>query len=129
MHILSFLHRPDRTLKRKLFGYMLLLSLLLLFMLLSSLSLLGHFDSVAKSTHKSLDIQLEVFQKDVSTHFDHLAAAGIRLSKETSQFLQDYLTGQQLDFSDLTDNDPSIQEIQHTLIDTLRQKLLQEPPK
>lgn len=51
------------SLKHKLFGYMLLLALLLLSAVMAGLFLLGHMNSTEKNTFQALDLQLELFEK------------------------------------------------------------------
>ena len=126
MRIFSVFRYSEWSLKRKLFGYMLLLAMLLLVALVIGLVLFGRFNSTAKNTYEALDIQLKVFEKDVSTHFDKLAAAGIHLSESTAEFLEDYLAERKLSFDQLNDTNAEITSIQEELIEQLRQKMLQE---
>ena len=126
MRTVSIFHHPKWPLKRKLFGYMLLLAALLAAALVLGLILFGRFDSAEKSACEALDIQLEVFEKDVFTHFDRLAAAGIQLSKDATALLEGRLAELNLSFEGLTDCDGAIADIQGALIEPLRQKLLQE---
>ena len=126
MRIFSVLRYPEWTMKRKLFGYMLLLAALLLLALMAGLFLFGRFDSAKKNTYESLDIQMEVFEKDISTHFDNLAAAGIRLSEDMTALLEDYINLRNISFDDLTDSEESIANIQEAMIEPLQQSLLRE---
>ena len=119
--------RPrELTLKKKLFGYMLLLAVLLVLVLLGGLFLFGRFDSTDKDTYESLNIQMDVFERDVFRHFDGLAAAGIRLSEDTSEFLDEYLDDSGIAFAQITDSEELIYDIQSQLIKPLRETLLQE---
>ena len=126
MRVFSAFHYSKWTMKRKLFGYMLFLAALLLFALFSGLFLFERFNSTEKNTYESLDIQMEVFEKDISTHFDYLAAAGIRLSKDITALVGDYLNQNNISFSELNDSLQMISDLQDILIVPLRQKLLQE---
>lgn len=126
MRVFSAFQYPKWSMRRKLFGYMFLLVATLLLALMTGLFLFGRFDSAEKRTFESLDIQMEVFEKDVSTHFDRLAAASIRLSEDMTVFLEEYLAEQKITFSDLTDSDDNIAQIQDLMIEQLRQTLLQE---
>ena len=81
MRILKALKYSKLSLRAKLFGYMFILTTLLLLALVSGLVIFGQFDSIGESTYESLDVQMEWFQRDVSTHFDRLAAASIELSQ------------------------------------------------
>jgi len=112
--------------KRKLFRYMFLLALLLLLTLAAELLLFGRFENTGANTYEALDIQMENFEKDISTHFDRLAAASISLSETTTVLLEDYLSENNLSFPDLNDAGPDIAAIQETMLEPLCQTLLQE---
>lgn len=112
MRIFSAFRYSEWSLKRKLFGYMFLLATLLLLALVTGLFLFGRFDSAGKNIYEALDIQPEVFEKDVSTHFDKLAAAGIHLSECTTEFLEKYLAERELSFDQLNDAKAEIAGIQ-----------------
>lgn len=126
MGIAYLLRQPKWPMRRKLFGYMLLLVALLVLALVFGLIMFGHFDSEEKRTYEALSIQMEVFEKDVFTHFDRLAAAGIQLSKDTTILLESHLAQWDVAFSDLTEHGDMIAVIQEEMIESLRDKLLQE---
>ena len=113
------------SLKSKLFVYMLLLTLLLLVILTVGLILFGRTTSTAESFYDALDIQMEVFEKDISTHFDHLAASAITLSEEMTSILEEYLQKNDLSFAALNDSGTCTTDVQEAMIEPLRQKLLQ----
>ncbi len=114
------------TLKRKLFGYMLLLVCLLVIFLISALFLSGQFHSTEKDTFDALDMQMEVYEKDISDHFDSIAAAGINLSRNLTASIQSYLAMHKMSFSDLTDNREHITNLQEYSMEPLMQQLNQE---
>ena len=119
--------RPSKgTMRRKLMGYMLLLAALLMLALLSGLFLFGRYASVEKDCFETLDVQMEVFRKDVESHFERTAAAGIRLSSDVAGIVDEQLRGWGISFDDLTDHDDAIEAVQDALIEPLRQTLLQE---
>ena len=126
MWLFTKLRYPEWPLKRKLFGYMMLLVMLLLGALLTGLFLLDRFDNTKKNTYKQLELQMDVFEKDISTYFDHLAATGVRLSEDLSLLLDEYLIRESVSFSDIADSKDHLYNIQCTLIDPLSNKLLQE---
>ncbi len=126
MIIGSVFRQSKWSMKRKLFGYMLLLAALLIMALLAGFILFGRFESEEKDTFETLDIQMEVFQKDIYTHFDHIAAAGIQLSNDASNIIETYLQDLDLPFCELSDHDQAISGIQEALIEPLRSALSQE---
>lgn len=105
---------------------MLLLVTLLLIALLTGLFLLDRFDNTKKNTYEQLELQMDVFEKDISTYFDHLAATGVRLSEDMSLLLDNYLEKEEISFSDIADSKDHIYEIQSAMFAPLRTKLLQE---
>ncbi len=114
------------SLKRKLFGYMLLLVCLLVFFLMSALFLSGQFNSTEKDTYDALDMQMEVYEKDIHDHFDSIAAAGINLSRNLTASIENYLAPNKISFTDLTDNSRSIAALQELSLPPLMQQLNQE---
>ncbi|MDO4739127.1 MAG: helix-turn-helix transcriptional regulator [Eubacteriales bacterium] len=112
------------TMKRKLFGYMLILALLLVVVLLSGLFMFDRFDAESKNTYEALDVQMEVFKRGVSTHLEHLAAECIRLSGEASSIIEEELSRMGLPFSSLTDDAEAIAALQEALIAPLSRRLV-----
>ena len=126
MRWIPHFQQPARSLKKKLFGYMLLLAMVLIITLLSGFVLFGRFDSVEKTAHDALDLQMDVFEKDVFQHFDDLAAASIRLSRSMTELLEAHLKKNGLEFDDLADSETGIADVQRSIIDPIRDTLLQE---
>lgn len=126
MRVFSAFRYPKWSMRRKLFGYMFLLVALLLLALMTGLFLFGRFDSAEKRTFESLDIQMEVFEKDVSAHFDRLAAASIQLSEDMTHSIEEYLSEYNITFAELNDSGEDIARMQEALIEPLRSTLLQE---
>ena len=122
---ISTFRYADWSLKRKLFVYMLLLALILLAILAAGLIIFGRTKSTADHYTESLEVQMEVFEKDITVHFDHLAASAVTMSAEMSAILDEQLTLRQIAFADLTDSDAGIAAVQEAMIEPLRQKLLQ----
>lgn len=125
MRKLTALRYPEWSLKRKLFVYMLLLAVLLLLMLFVGLSAIGRTGSTADTVRDSLELQLEVFERDVSAHFDHLAASAVALSADMTETLADGLRKTSTAFDDLNDKTETIAKLQEMMIEPLKQKLLQ----
>ncbi|MBE6613153.1 MAG: hypothetical protein E7632_11740 [Ruminococcaceae bacterium] len=115
---LSAFRYSEWSLRRRLFVCMLLLAALLLAILASGLILIGSTSSTADIYRNALTMQMAVFRKDISAHFDHLAASAILLSEEMSTIAAKKLPG-------LTDSPEEIAALQEALLEPLRQKLLQ----
>ena len=84
MNISSVFRQSKWSMKRKLFGYMMMLAALLIVALLSGMILFGQLDSEAKNIYEELDIQMEFLEKTVFTHFDRLAGGAMQLSRDTA---------------------------------------------
>ena len=125
MRKLTALRYSEWSLKRKLFVYMLLLAALLLLILFIGLAAIGRTSSTSDTVYDSLELQMEVFEKDILTHFDHLAASAVTLSTDMTHLIADSLQGWDISFSDLNDNSEAIADLQGTMIEPLKQKLLQ----
>jgi len=110
----------------KLFGYMFLLAAILLLALIAGLLMLGQFDSTEEWAYESLDIQMEWFQRDISSNFDRLAAAGIDLSQHTRFLIDYYLNEKGISFGDLTDSAVDIKALQNAMLEPMSQSLLRE---
>lgn len=119
------LHRPELPLRHKLFGYMLVLVSLLLAVLLAGLFLLGSFTDGKSRLSKTLEMQLSVFEKEISAQTDGLAAAGIVLSGQLSERIGDSLAKDGLTFSQLEGSQDKIEEVEKDLFEPLRQALRQ----
>lgn len=118
--------QPSRwPLKRRLFGSMLLLAAILMFFLASGLFLCGRFSSTKKETAQILSLQMEVFERDISSYWEKTAVLGIHLSQEMTRLLEDYLTEQNIPFGGLTDSSVHIAGLQETVIGPLCQSLRQ----
>lgn len=113
------------SLKRKLFVYMLLLTLSLLLIMTVGMILFGRTTSTEEAFYEALDIQMEVFEKDISTHFDHLAAHAIMLSEDMTAVLESSLQSSDIPFDSLMDSIENTAAVQEAMIEPLRNKLLQ----
>ncbi len=125
MRKLTALHYSEWSLKRRLFVYMLLLALLLLLILVTGLYTLGHTNSTADTVYNSLELHMEVFEKDIMTHFDNLAASAVALSNDMTEILTDRLKVNNIINIDLNDKSEIIYDLQLAMIEPLKQKLLQ----
>ena len=126
MSIGSVFRQSRWSMKRKLFGYMMLLAALLVFALISAFVLFGRFDSEEKNTFAELDIQMEFLEKNVFTHFDRLAGGGIQLSKNLAAIIDSQMEQLDISFHELPDHDTAITSMQQAMLEPLHQHLLQE---
>lgn len=118
--------QPSRwSLRRRLFGSTLLLTAILMFALTSGLFLCGRFSSTKKETVQTLSLQMEVFERDMTSYWEETTVQGIHLSQEVTGLLEEYLEGRGITFDQLTDSAPHIAELQKAVIGPLCQSLRQ----
>lgn len=125
MRKLTALRYSEWSLKRKLFVYMLLLACLLLLILFIGLSTIGRTTGTADTVYDSLEVQMEVFERDISAHFDHLAASAVNLSADMTELISDTLDANGMTFDKLSNNGEAIAALQENMIEPLKQRLLQ----
>lgn len=125
MRAFSNLQQSRWSLRRRLFGSMLLLTGILMFALASGLFLCGRFSSTKKETAQALALQMEVFEQNMSSYWEKTAALGIHLSQEMTGLLESYLTEQDIHFEQLTDSAVHIAGLQESVIGPLCQSLQQ----
>ena len=125
MRAFSNLQHSRRSLRRKLFGSMLLLAAILMCFLASGLFLSGRFSSTKKETAQTLALQIEVFERDMASYWEKTAVLGIHLSQEMTRLLEGYLTEQDIPFEQLTDSAVHIAGLQESVIGPLCQSLRQ----
>lgn len=125
MRVFSNLPHSRWSLRRRLFGSMLLLTAILMCFLASSLFLSGRFTSTKSETAQALALQMEVFDRDMSSYWEKTAVLGIHLSQQVTGLLEDYLTKQGIPFSALTDSAAHLSGVQESVIGPLCQSLRQ----
>lgn len=117
-------HPQKRPLKWRLFGYMTALAALLLVTVVIGLVFIGKFGGTKKEVYGEMEIQLQVFARELDSHFDTLSYEAIRLSGELSAAITD-VSGP--DITALTDDSEAIRAVETAMFEPLRQKLLQSP--
>lgn len=125
MYVFPDLHYSRRSLRWRLFGWMLLLTAVLLFAFASALFLFGRFSTTKKKTAQVLALQMEVFERDMNTYWENTAVLGLQLSREMTECLEGYLAAQQITFAQLTDAPAHIAGVQHSAMEPLCQLLRQ----
>lgn len=114
-----------RTLQKKLFWYMLLLTALLLFVLFAGLLLVGRFHSTRTDTAEKLELQMDIFERDMDSYWEKIAAMGVDLSEDMTEIIQTYIDENSLTLSLLTDNKDALSDLQEAMFDPLCQKMYQ----
>ena len=125
MRMLTALRQSSHTLRRKLLGYMLLLALILILALLAGMFLSGRINSAQKEMAETLSLQMEVFEKDMTSYWEEAAVMGVHLSESMTEILEGYMNAWDLDFSDLTDNETDLNQLQQAMLEPLCHSLHQ----
>lgn len=113
------------TLRRKLFSYMFILAILLLGLFFAGVFLIMGFTCTRQKFYKTLDFQSQVFERQISSHFNNLAVMGIQLAEESDHIIASYLKENALDFEQLNGSEIRLSSLQEALFDTLEHKLLE----
>ncbi len=111
------------SLQRKLFKYMFILAALLLTLLFVGLFLIGGFTGTKRRLANTLHFQCEVFEKQISTHYDGLAVLSVQLSENTATLIDNYLQSQHMSFADLNGSETDIHSLQDLMMESLKRKL------
>lgn len=117
--------QKKHTLQRKLFTYMFALVVLLLILFFVGTFLIGGYTGAKRQISETLEFQAQVFERQITTHFNNLAVMGIQLSERMTLELERYLEKNDLEFSALNGDQTHIAGLQDALIETLKQKLLE----
>lgn len=120
---LPTLTTKNQTLRRKLFGYMCILTLLQCALLITGLFLIGNFTGIKQRIAKTLSLQTELFERQIDTYYDGLAAMSVQLSDNSTQILEDYLEENNITFEDLNGSEAHIEHLQESFITSLQHKL------
>lgn len=117
-------HERGQSIRRRLILYMLSLCLLLVMISCGCMVTLGHFSKVEQMIHSQLSTQLSLYEKDITTHYDNVAARGIQLSQSLSSQIEGELKNNGLNFANLNNNSNAINRMEDSLYDTLYQSML-----
>jgi len=125
MRAFSVFRVSGQTMKRKLFGYMLILALVLLMALVAGLFLFGKLNTDRQEITRMLELQLAVFEKEIAAHTDELAVRGIHLADELTDAVEEVLQARVLSFAGLKDQGKAIADLQERMLEPLYLNLRQ----
>lgn len=123
MNRLSF-RLPRRSMKTKLFLYMLVPVILILVLLASCLSLFDRFKTPKDTLAERLDMQAMSFEQQLLSHRNSLITVGAYLSGDAATLIEAYLADAGISFDELSDG-ARLADLQERIIEPLRQYLLQ----
>ena len=125
MRVPSIFTQKKQTMRRKLFGYMLVLVLILFVVIFIGMLLLGQYSSTKDKISDVLSLQMEVFEREIVAHQDNLAMRNVQLSKDASLIMHSYFTKERITFDDLANSQLHINSLQSSFIDLLSREILQ----
>jgi DNA-binding NarL/FixJ family response regulator len=114
----------NRRMLTRLWRYFVLMAGILLVALLLFNAGFGLLADVSKTTQSVLNAYAGEYSAQVASHFDNVAARGVRLSKELSAKIDASLAERSLPFSGLNDNRQAISEIQREILPGVQEALL-----
>ena len=124
MRFSKFLPKGKLKMRDSLFGYMMILTVVILAVIAFGMIMLGTFAKPSDTISNTLELQMEVFEKEITSHHEELAMRGANLSSEASRILSHYLRTNGLDFEDLDDSPEHIAKIQRLLLELLKDEIL-----
>ncbi len=124
MRFSKFLPKGKLKMRDSLFGYMMILTVVILVVIAFGMIILGTFAKPSDTISNTLQLQMEVFEKEITSHHEELAMRSANLSSDTSRILSYYLRENGLDFEDLSDSPEHIAEIQSMLLELLTDEIL-----
>lgn len=116
---ISVLKLTRSSLRRKLFGYMTLLALILAAALCAGLFLIGRINNPEEDTTKTLELQMNVFQTDMENLWRNVSVLGTHLSEDLSSIIDDSLHEQGLSFYDLKGNAATTEKLEESMIEPM----------
>ena len=114
---------PFRTLRGKLFLYMLIVSAAIVTAIFIGYFMIGRSESTGKVYNEKLSFQMDVFRRDVFTRMDSLELNTSLLAEETRSSIASYLNEKNIRFADLNDNLEAIESLETILFQTLMERI------
>ena len=124
MRFSKFLPKGKMKMRDSLFGYMMILTVVILTVIAFGMVMLGTFAKPSETFANAIDLQMEVFEKDITSYHEELAMRSADLSANVSMTLSYYLDSNGLDFEDLGDSPEHIANVQKLLIELLTDEIL-----
>ena len=116
--------KPRKTLRKKLFFYMLGMAVFLLALLAVLLTLLGRFRTPKYELFEKSDMQVRFFEKELVSHCKETVLTGTHLSEDLAKATEKYLSDNNLSTHEIADGG-DVSELEEIVFEPLRQYLLQ----
>lgn len=121
---LPHLKKEKLSLQKKLFCQMFILVASLLLFFAIFLSLFGRFTSTKKKIYDTLSLQAEVFDREMSSYYNSLAARCIYLSESITHLTELYQNSYGISFANIKDSARHIEKLEDECMDLLSEELL-----
>ena len=118
-----FLSKRKLKMRDSLFGYMLILTAVILIVIIFGMVILGTFKKPSEDFSNILELQMEVFEKDILFHHEEMAVRSVSISKDASAIIGKYLYENGLSFADIKNSDIHIAGIEKQLLELLRSEI------
>ena len=113
-----------QTMQKKLFGYMFILAAVLLLILMTFLLLFGHFSTTKDKVSDILSLQLEFFDREMTSYYNDITLRGAQLSEKATLLTEQYLAETNTDFGSVQNSSLHIKALEERYIDLLKNELL-----
>lgn len=113
-----------QSMQKKLFGYMFILAIVLLLIFAAFLFLFGHFSTTEDKMSDILSLQLEFFDREMTSYYNDITLRGARLSEKAAQITEQYLNSENKDFGSIQNSSLHINALEERYIDLLKDELL-----
>lgn len=125
MRFPSFRNSKTRHLRDKLFSYMLVMTIVILIVLGLSMLMFGEFPTTEDTTVASLNLQMEVFNREIVAHQEELAMRSTGLSESLTRAIEAYLHNNNLTFDTLNNSPEHLNNLHSHFLGTVSDALLQ----
>ena len=123
MRFPMFLSKRKLKMRDSLFGYMMILTVVILVVIMFGMVILGTFTKPSDNFSNTLELQMEVFEKDILSHHEELTVRSVSISKDASAIVKAYLDKNGLSFGDIKNSGVHIAGIQKNLLSLLSDEI------
>ncbi len=123
MYFTKFSSAKKLKMRDSLFGYMMILTIVILTVIAVGMAMLGTFTKTSKKIEESLLLQADLFEKDIENHHRELVLRSADVSSDISFVIENYLSQHGASFEDIENSPQHAHEIQHIAVEILADEL------
>ena len=120
----GFTRSLTRSMHRRMVLFTIVFIFLLCVIIIVVVSMFGRVSQVETKTAENIKAQLLIFEHDVTSYFDQVAARGILLSKQLSDDIGTWLDDEGIAFGEIRGNREALESLDEYLFDTLNHYLM-----